>query len=631
MEKCRIDIKNNQNSKILEFNCLFNSLNIFETQKYFLSKSAIDYLRYLIMFNSDKIYQYILNFYNKTTVCTTPYIYTIPIIKKNPTDNLGTVDYTQIKFYLIKNFTKVIKYRRDQITITENKLQITTFDSQLSNIKQQIQILDSNKQLQNIDTSIIQIKSQINSLPNIRILPNGNYQISGSQSMINKFNQLFNQFTKLNNQKNELIEKRNILIEKHNTLLEKRNSLVNINNTLNKNPKNKLIEAIIPNSYLIPEAYIKNLTQEQIIETFIDFEKTNIINKIKECQSNTMIILINLEFFIFKSGEPIKQDTGHANSLIIRKKSNTILAVRTEPHRHSNIYCRNSVRKAIRDIFSNIKTIIPNTSFTYLDYIMTTHIGLQSSESVEELEDSDYDSLPQNLKYISPLKGNSGFCSSWTLYISLLILLNPSLDLENIGDYLEYLNQPIRIKSVDEILEEAKYKSKTKIVSDLNKLVNKKGYIDLSKSHQDDPIYIITKHQKLYQMILTSTYILRRIENNNTIIFDDYIKEKLGNKYIVSYVRNIKEDNKIINSIMNTINKNYPGFSNNISGTNINLNTRDLFDEHKIEDDKLLQENACNDSDIRKHLKEIQNENSERFSKIRKFLPNISGYLTRDT
>ncbi len=671
MDNCKINIitpdnnnnndKNNKNNnlQILDFDCLFNGINLFDDEKYFLSKTSIDYLRYIIMNNSDQIYKYILNMYSLNNVCARPYKFTIPIIKKNIDDNLGIVDYEKIKLYLVKNFNKVMDFRKSDIKIRENKKQIEDIDYKLKKLDNDINLNTANNDKIKIDKQIKAIKDQIKKLPGIIISSNGRYEIKGSKNIIDEFNKLFKELKDLNDKRNNITLKNNNIIEPHNKLLQKRNYIVTESNNLVNEISTirnccPIIEIIIPNSYLVSNETINKLDKNQIIDLFINFEKDYLVAQIDKCKINTMVILIDLEFFIDDSGQLTKEESGHANSLIIRKNENTFLIVRTEPHRHSNIYCRNSVRKAIKDIFlslytssipgnsqsnpGNIQSIPANFQSTnvkkiiYLDYIFSSKIGLQIGEDIDEFEDTDYDSLSTSYKLYSPLRQNSGFCNTWSLFYSLLILLNPSLGVEDIGNYLQYLNIPVRIKSVDEIIEEINIKSNDEISNDLNKLV-KNNYIQINKSHQDDPLYIITKHRKLYMMIMTVLYILRHIENDNSIIFDDYIISKLEKQYsqIKKYTpRNIKKDNNISNEIIKTIDTNFSNFLNNISNNiekNINLYTGSLFDKHQKEDNEMSHSNACNKNEIIKHNKEILEENLTKFKKIKPYVPNVLGYM----
>jgi hypothetical protein len=577
MGSCKVNIVGS-NVDILEFDCLFN-MDMFAngSKKYFLSKQSVDYLRYIIMFYSHEVYNYILKFYSNNKVCTTPYRYPIPIIKKNIGDNLGVVDYDQIKLYLLENFDKVMEFR--------------SLNKGIKDIKQQLE----------------EAVSQIGNLPGVSILPNGAYEIRGTKQVISEFRQLSNKIGELNSRMNQQVSEVNTIIQCC-----------------------PLIDSTVHNSHLLYDKMLAGLTNSQIINTLMKFERDCIVTAIRDCKVDTMLILVDLEFFIHQSGNFVKQEAGHANSLVIRKDGNTILAIRTEPHRHSNIYCRNSVRKAIREIFTNIEAIIPNANFVYIDYIISSKVGLQTSEEAYELEDNDFDSLQKAYKVYSPLKGNSGFCASWTLYISLLILLNPSLGIQGIGDYLQHLNVPVKIKSVDEIINESQSMQAVDITRDLNKLV-KDGYLHMNISNQSDPNYIITKHRKLYMMILTALYILKYIiDQDSTAVFDDYIERKLAGSAVQKSKRNVRDDNQVISKIMGTIQSNYVKFTgdirNNVRQT-INLNTGSLYDKHKEEDARLLQQNACNRQEITKHNKQVAEENLVKFRKIQQYIPKVSGYI----
>jgi len=60
---------------------------------------------------------------------------------------------------------------------------------------------------------------------------------------------------------------------------------------------------------------------------------------------------------------------------------------------------------------------------------------------------------------------------------------------------------------------------------------------------------------------------------------------------------------------------------------NINLNTGSLNDKHKIEDIEVSHSDACNDNNIKKHNKEIKQNNDEKYKIIKSYVPNVSGYL----
>ncbi len=62
---------------------------------------------------------------------------------------------------------------------------------------------------------------------------------------------------------------------------------------------------MIPNSYLISDKSINELNESQIIDLFINFEKDYLVKQISQCRIDTMIIMIDLEFFIDQSGNLI--------------------------------------------------------------------------------------------------------------------------------------------------------------------------------------------------------------------------------------------------------------------------------------------------------------------------------------
>jgi len=184
---------------------------------------------------------------------------------------------------------------------------------------------------------------------------------------------------------------------------------------------------------------VKKILKELLEAKRVAFSK-RIEQIFVEESSNKLVVEINLWFFTDLS---TFENNGHANSLVIYKYSDgTFLSIRTEPHRHTNIYCRNSVRKAIREIFRD------NDKFSYKDYVIESKykIGLQVHEEkqteIDFKNETDYDKLEPKYKLVSPLQGNSGFCASWTMYTTMLLLLNQDKSLKDIGLYLGsfYLN-----------------------------------------------------------------------------------------------------------------------------------------------------------------------------------------------
>jgi hypothetical protein len=174
------------------------------------------------------------------------------------------------------------------------------------------------------------------------------------------------------------------------------------------------------------------------LRELVEFKRKNVVQLILDSfekgKTNKMVVHLLLRFYTdFKT---LKTE-GHSNSLVIYKyQDNTYLVIRTEPHRHTNIYCRPSMRKAIRELFKEHK------NFFYKDYVINNpyRIGVQVYEEkkteIDFKNETDFDKLLPKYKIISPLQGNSGFCASWTMYTTMILLLNHDKNLKSIGDYL---------------------------------------------------------------------------------------------------------------------------------------------------------------------------------------------------
>ena len=213
-----------------------------------------------------------------------------------------------------------------------------------------------------------------------------------------------------------------------------------------------------------------------ILNDLLNEKRKQFVTKIDSifAKTNTskLVVQIGLKFF---TDLTTFANNGHANSLVIYKYSDgTFLSIRTEPHRHTNIYCRNSIRKAIREIFRD------NPKFLYKDYVIESKykVGLQVNEEKQTETDfkneTDYDKLEPKYKLVSPLQGNSGFCASWTMYTTMLLLLNQDKTLKDIGVYLGSF------------------------------------YLNTGDKDEYDTLYTLYKHIKLYRAILFACCFIRR-------------------------------------------------------------------------------------------------------------------------
>jgi len=385
-----------------------------------------------------------------------------------------------------------------------------------------------------------------------------------------------------------------------------RNLLINYN--LN-NQENNLIDNLIK----------YNNTND--IMSMIEEKKKNICKNIldkfnKNQDLNTQILSVNLNFFNSDENKLNMEKTGHANSVTIYrfKKNNkdAYLCLRTEPHRHTNIYCRNSVRKAIRDIFKYL-----DNSY-YLDFIIDSKEGLQVNENVdiEKQNLTDFDDIPANIQSLSPLQGNSGFCASWTVYTLFILMMNRNNTLDKLGKYFADFNlknperQSIsKLKYdfdkcfIDPTKLDSSCKSKKIFEEEFKKYIKynpkTRVYIIPNETQQKNYTYILMKHVKLYRMILFTMYFVTRKLNISDLINNI---QNMNDKKILNEIFNKLDTHDILNIInnkLNTQNKIKIDISQEILDRDTHLCDDNLF-EHK---------DFCNINDIIKPIPNPDNYN----------------------
>jgi len=393
------------------------------------------------------------------------------------------------------------------------------------------------------------------------------------------------------------------------------NNLRNINVEIYKNcDKNKiyflykLLEINIDKNILtndiinkfISEIQNKTIQNKHLLHTQlseIQLDNINYIELIKNKQKqicdeimknfnknlNLKLQILNINLYIIDDNiEEIGGSALHTNAILIYKfiKNNNpaYLCLRTEPHRHSNTYCRNSVRKAIRDICNNF----PDSY--YLDYIIDSREGLQNNENIAddiELKNMyDYYNIPKELRNMSPLQGSSGYCATWTLYMIMILILNKNIDLEIIGKYFADFNSKYNdkgIRKLQKLREEYDKHCTTqndecsKIKLEIEKYLNIQKtdtgiiYKNINEKSDCDYIYIIMKHIKLYRIILfllcllakegildRTKYVTKYGETNiiTDKIFDNFdtildtIKNKLNEKADITIKQHILDKDR---------------------------------------------------------------------------------------
>jgi hypothetical protein len=348
------------------------------------------------------------------------------------------------------------------------------------------------------------------------------------------------------------------------------------------------------------------LKNKQVVSTILARFK-------KEPSLNAQIVKIDLKFFD-SNPESLQVDPiGHANSVIVYRfyqdGKESYLCLRTEPHRHSNIYCRNSVRKAIRDVFSSL----PN--FYYLDFLINSREGLQSNEeqALDKLNSKDFDSLPENVKVLSPLKGNSGFCASWTMYTALLLLLNRNVDFDKLGNYLATFNLTQSRVPSEKFAAEFESCFAKKVVPATNALScpNKKqfakeiaSYLNF-KTQPDGSIsygipyenknatnykYILFKHVKLYRSIIFAAY---------------FVTKKLKQLNLINGIKN-PQDQANLNAMFTKLDASYPSIEQQLKlAGKVRMHVPSSIlerDTHKCDDQIFPHKDFCLDADIQRPI-----------------------------
>ncbi len=546
---------------ILPFTKDINNDFIFHNR---LSYQTIDFIRTEIQNYYEYFYNYLmfpnLSFKNLKTYNLRDEII-IPIITKtsiidNKNLNIGFVDYDLMSTKL-KNINILEKLQ----VLNNLKNEINNYKEFIESIINSDNIFDiSQEEIDNIN-NYDDIFTQIDNKINTKFFNKYKYYLDLYNDTVPKYNNS-------RGPERELFKKELADYEKkYNNILQ---IYKDCNNKLNNifDLRNQLIQFTNSEIYLLYDLLNFNNTDD--IRSMIEEKKKNICKNIlakfnKNPNLTTQILSVNLKFFDNNPDELNQDPIGHANSVTIYKfiKNNTIsyLCLRTEPHRHTNIYCRNSVRKAIRDIFK----YLPNSY--YLDFIIDTKEGLQVNEhqDIEKENITDYDDIPTNIQKLSPLQGNTGFCASWTLYTLIILMLNRDKSLDTIGKYFATFNIKSDKKKKSKLFREeydrcfneksdASCRSKEIFMNEFKKYINLKEIKINNQTQYNYKIqnenklkyeYILTKHIKLYRAILLILYfitkklnisnIINNINNQNDIhilnrIFDKFDRDNVMNK-----------------------------------------------------------------------------------------------------
>jgi hypothetical protein len=358
-------------------------------------------------------------------------------------------------------------------------------------------------------------------------------------------------------------------------------NILNISDIININESN-----ILQNVNTNKDLFIK-----KIIDDFLNSDKTN------------QVIQITLQYIDKKVSDDedvYDAPSYHANLMILTKFNHDgkicILGRRIEPHRHSNTYCRNSIRKEIRDIFDRL----PN--FYYVDYYMKNHMGLQVNEclSINKNYITEYfDEIKPKIKCeLSQLYNIDGFCTTWCAYIASILLLNKQIPVINLSKYFTTLNLSSDKSFIDEIIEEYDKidKQDVKSLELFKKNFNKIFKENIFKYSKTGFRYTYIKNLKLYTFII---YFYKLISDRYPIL--QFILSDKDNDYLKNVYR-LYEDKNFMSYVEQKINDSLKIF--NASGILIteksNILEKNLL--HLCEDKLFNHDELCLEEEICKEV-----------------------------
>jgi hypothetical protein len=334
---------------------------------------------------------------------------------------------------------------------------------------------------------------------------------------------------------------------------------------------------------------VKEITsfEEIKIDELILMKKKIFIEKIihdfKDENINHKIIHIGLQFINYDEINDDYSNSFHSNSIILSKFNingiSGILGHRIEPHRHSSEYCRNSVRKEIREIFNQID------NFYYVDYYMKDHQGLQINECIDIDKDQIKESIEIEdcpLKY-NVLSGLDSFCSSWSAYICSIIILNKNKNITDIAKFFTLFELEDKTFTDYNIEKFNKLKEK----NDESEIIEFKEYIKsiyekIDLFYNKGYKYIFIKNIKLFCFIMYFyKFILNSIDKDLISLYSTLFSE---------------EDKNILNNILKIINIEEIEAKlkeNKLLKINISSNILEIDKKHKCVDTLFTHDEFC--------------------------------------
>jgi hypothetical protein len=352
-------------------------------------------------------------------------------------------------------------------------------------------------------------------------------------------------------------------------------SLINIIENMNyfKFKSNQNILHIFMLNHLQGILRLKTLNYDALIAAktlreIVESRKLYLRKKLLDISESVNKRIIILKPFHLSDFDTFKEEGSIDETLVIYKyPDNTFSVIRTSPNMNDYI-CESSIRKVIRDLFKGNKNVFYKDNI--INHPYNLRIGDFYNEKTPEIDlkkDTNYEELSSKYQLISPLKGVDRIGDSWTMYATMILILNHDKSLSSIGNYL-------------------------------GSFFLKSDYIQ-----RYNPLYTLYKHIKLYRsMILVICFLYRTFGEDRfkSIFLEELIiygATKKDTQLLESIVKDLLPQFNEFDTILKDLNKN-PVPKQNIEGIDPDKCTDNLFNHNEM----------CQMDDITKTITEKEKE-----------------------
>jgi hypothetical protein len=186
-------------------------------------------------------------------------------------------------------------------------------------------------------------------------------------------------------------------------------------------------ESFIPMLEKAIDDYDKTKNKPMLYQTLFRIRRLSMMSKIMECVEKGQNVVIPLSINQIDAG------SGHANILLIRIMDNKQI-IRIEPYGYNAPYKQN-ISNFMYHVFLQLKA----SGFVYVDSVLDV-LGPQAYEFTKQCS-----YVPKKYKAESYFPA-SGLCQTWSIYISLVFLLNVNVPATVIGNYLSFRDEKDLLK-----------------------------------------------------------------------------------------------------------------------------------------------------------------------------------------